>query len=138
MSCLDNDAGSKIRPSWIAPIAAWGTQATSEPGVRWAKRMKAVGVGAQGIKRRKRKRKLHDFTDDLVGDERRVFGRFQWGTYSPAGTFERGFFAMRQLRRNGSDHAARKSLRLLYLSLPEIAVVLGTIALVALLLKHIF
>jgi hypothetical protein len=94
-------------------------------------------VGAQGIKRRKLKHELRDLTDDLApGDEQRVFGRFQWGTYSPAGTFERGAFFLRQLSRNGTGHAGRKSLRLLYLSLPAIALVLGTIMLAVTLLQH--
>jgi hypothetical protein len=95
-------------------------------------------VGAQGIKRRKPKRQLRDFTDDLApGDEQRVFGRFQWGSYSPAGAFERGAFFMRQVARNGTDHAGRKSLRMLYLSLPAIAVVLGVIYVVVTLLNHV-
>jgi hypothetical protein len=89
-------------------------------------------MGARGIKRRKPKRELRDLTDDLApGDDRRVFGRFQWGTYSPAGTLERAGFFARQLRRNGNDHAGRKSFRLLYLSLPIIAVAVVAIVIVA-------
>jgi hypothetical protein len=89
-------------------------------------------VGAQGIKRRKPKRKLRDFTDDLApGDERRVFGRFDWNQYSPAGMLERGWFVSRQVARNGTDHAGRKSLRLLYLSLPIVAVALVAIVIVS-------
>lgn len=89
-------------------------------------------MGAQGIKRRKPKRKLRDLTDDLSpGDERRVFGRFEWNAYSPAGGLERGWFLSRQIARNGTDHAGRKSLRLLYLSLPIIAVALVVIVIVA-------
>jgi hypothetical protein len=96
-------------------------------------------MGAQGIKRRKPKRELRDLTDQLTpGDEQRVFGRFQWGTYSPAGTLERGMFFIRQRARGGSDHAGRKSLRLLSLSLPAIALVLGAIVLVLIVLQHIF
>jgi hypothetical protein len=41
-----------------------------------------------------------------------------------------GLFA-RQLARHGSDHAGRKSLRLLYLSLPIIAVALVVIVIAA-------
>ena len=33
------------------------------------------------------------------GDVNRFFGRFTWGTYSPAGTLERNGFFWRQLRR---------------------------------------
>ncbi len=95
-------------------------------------------MGAQGIKRRKPKHELRDLTDDLTpGDEQRVFGRFQSGAYSLTGTFERGAFFLRQLSRNGTDHAGRKSLRLLYLSLPAIALVLGTIVLVVTVLSHL-
>jgi hypothetical protein len=95
-------------------------------------------VGAQGIKRRKPKHELRDLTDDLArGDEQRVFGRFQWGTYTLAGTLERSGFFLRQLSRNGTDHAGRKSLRLLYLSLPAIALVLGGIVLVLAVLSHL-
>jgi hypothetical protein len=97
-----------------------------------------VHVGAQGIKRRKPKRELRDLTDDLSpGDEQRVFGRFQWGSYSPAGTYERFAFFMRQLSRNGADHAGRKSLRMLYLSLPVIALVFGAVVLVMTVLAHL-
>jgi hypothetical protein len=95
-------------------------------------------VGAQGIKRRKPKRELRDLTDDLApGDERRVFGRFESDTYTPAGTFERGGFFLRQLKRNGTDHAGSKSLRLLYLSLPAIALVLGALILVFTVAAHL-
>jgi hypothetical protein len=95
-------------------------------------------VGAQGIKRRKPKRELRDLTDDLApGDEQRVFGRFQWGNYTPAGNLERSGFFLRQLSRNGTDHAGRKSLRLLYLSLPAIALVLGVIMVVVTVMQHL-
>jgi hypothetical protein len=95
-------------------------------------------VGARGIKRRKPKREPRDLTADLSSDDdRRVFGRFRWGTYSPAGTLERGAFFGRQLGRNGSDHAGRRSLRLLYLSLPVLAVVGVALVLVAVVLSLI-
>jgi hypothetical protein len=95
-------------------------------------------VGAQGIKRRKPKQEMRDLTDDLApGDEQRVFGRFQWGNYTLAGNLERSGFFLRQLSRNGTDHAGRKSLRLLYLSLPAIALVLGVIAVVVTVMQHL-
>lgn len=80
-------------------------------------------MGASGIKRRKPKRELRDLTDDLSpGDQRRMFGRFESGAYTPMGTIERGGFFLRQWARCGSDHAGRKSLRLPYLSVPLVAV----------------
>jgi hypothetical protein len=89
-------------------------------------------MGASGIKRRKPKRKLRDFTDDLPpGDERRAFGRFEWNQYSPAGQLERGWFASRQVARYGTRHAARKSLRMLWLSLPIVALTVGAIVIVS-------
>ena len=95
-------------------------------------------MGARGIKRRKPKRELRDLTDDLApGDERRVFGRFENDTYTPMGSLERGGFFLRQLSRNGSDHAGRKSLRLLYLSLPAIALVLGALIIVMTVVSHL-
>ena len=95
-------------------------------------------MGAQGIKRRKPKRELRDLTDDLApGDERRVFGRFENDTYTPMGSIERGGFFLRQLSRNGADHAGRDSLRLLYLSLPAIAAVLGVLWLVVTVVAHL-
>jgi hypothetical protein len=39
------------------------------------------------------------------GDVNRLFGRFTWGAYSPAGSLERNGFFLRQLRRNGTDGA---------------------------------
>jgi hypothetical protein len=93
-------------------------------------------VGARGIKRRKPKRELRDLSANLSSDdERRVFGRFQWSTSSPAGAFERGEFFVRHLGRNGSDHAGRKSLRLLCLTLPMLALVGAALVLVAVVLN---
>jgi hypothetical protein len=59
------------------------------------------------------------------------------GNYTPAGNLERSGFFLRQLSRNGTDHAGRKSLRLLYLSLPAIALVLGVIAVVVTVMQHL-
>lgn len=39
------------------------------------------------------------------GDVGRLFGRFSWGAYSPAGALERNGFFLRQLRRNGTKSA---------------------------------
>jgi hypothetical protein len=59
-------------------------------------------VGAQGIRRRKKWRKLPEVEGMSEGDVGRLFGRFSWGAYSPAGALERNGFFLRQLRRNGS------------------------------------
>jgi hypothetical protein len=97
-----------------------------------------AAVGARGIKRRKPKRELRDFTDDLTpGDEQRLFGRFRWGAYTPAGNLERFGFLTRQLARGGNDHAGRDSFRLLWLSLPIIAGVLLVMALVVFVVQHL-
>ena len=61
-------------------------------------------VGAAGIRRRKKRRKLPEPEHLPPGDVNRLFGRFTWGTYSPAGTLERNGFFWRQLgRRRGRD-----------------------------------
>jgi hypothetical protein len=39
------------------------------------------------------------------GDVGRLFGRFSWGAYSPAGALERNGFFLRQLRRDGTKGA---------------------------------
>jgi hypothetical protein len=59
-------------------------------------------VGAQGIHRRKKWRKLPEVKGMNEGDIGRLFGRFTWGAYSPAGALERNGFFLRQLRRNGT------------------------------------
>jgi hypothetical protein len=56
-------------------------------------------VGASGIRRRKKRRQLPEPQALPPGDEDRLFGRFSWGTYSPAGTLERNGLFWRQLRR---------------------------------------
>jgi hypothetical protein len=58
-------------------------------------------MGAAGIKRRKRKRRLPDVGDIAEGDQARLFGRFTWNQYSPAGNLERSGFLARQFNRNG-------------------------------------
>jgi hypothetical protein len=62
-------------------------------------------MGAQGIRRRKPRRKLPDVGGMTEGDVGRLFGRFTWGAYSPAGGLERGGYFLRQLRRNGTKGA---------------------------------
>jgi hypothetical protein len=48
----------------------------------------------------KRRHHLAKVRNDVSGgDERRLFGQFRWGAYSPAGGLERNGFLMRQLRR---------------------------------------
>jgi hypothetical protein len=56
-------------------------------------------VGSSGIKRRKPKHELPDASDLTPGDQRRLFGNFTWGAYSPAGAVERNGFFWRQLAR---------------------------------------
>jgi len=56
-------------------------------------------VGAQGIRRRKRWRKLPPAEGISQGDVDRLFGRFRWGAYSPAGNLERNGFFWRQFKR---------------------------------------
>ena len=63
-------------------------------------------MGAQGIRRRKPRHPLPDVKNLPPGDEQRLFGRFTWGAYSPAGAMERGGFMLRQLRRNGGQGVA--------------------------------
>jgi hypothetical protein len=58
-------------------------------------------VGAQGIHRRKKWRKLPEVQGMSEGDVGRLFGRFSWNAYSPAGAGERIGFMLRQLHRNG-------------------------------------
>jgi hypothetical protein len=62
-------------------------------------------VGARGIHRRKKWRKLPKVEGMSEGDVGRLFGRFTWGAYSPAGALERNGFFLRQLRRNGTKDA---------------------------------
>jgi hypothetical protein len=56
-------------------------------------------VGASGIRRRKPRRELPRVESLPPGDADRVFGRFSWGGFSPAGNLERNGFFWRQLRR---------------------------------------
>ena len=64
-------------------------------------------MGAQGIRRRKRRRRLPDTHVEgmSAGDVDRLFGRFTWGAWSPAGNLERNGFFWRQLSRNGTKGA---------------------------------
>jgi hypothetical protein len=56
-------------------------------------------MGAAGIRRRKKRRELPPRDALPPGDADRVFGRFTWGAYTPAGSLERNGFLWRQLRR---------------------------------------
>jgi hypothetical protein len=60
-------------------------------------------VGAQGIHRRKKARRLHKVDDKNIseGDVGRLFGRFGWSPFTPAGALERNGFFLRQFKRNG-------------------------------------
>jgi hypothetical protein len=51
-------------------------------------------------------------------DEARLFGRFRWNQYSPAGSVERAGFFARQARRNGTDLGWRWGLDALRLVVP--------------------
>jgi hypothetical protein len=62
-------------------------------------------MGAQGIRRRKKRHDLPEVERMPRGDVERLFGRFTWGAYSPAGNLERNGFFLRQLRRNGTRGA---------------------------------
>ena len=94
-------------------------------------------VGARGIKRRKPKHELHDFTDDLTpGDEQRLFGRFRWGNYSPAGNLERNGFFWRQLSRGGHDHAGRDALQFMLYALPFVLAFVAVMMLLAFMFHH--
>jgi hypothetical protein len=62
-------------------------------------------MGAQGIRRRKQRRDLPDVERMAPGDVDRLFGRFRWGAYTPAGNLERSGFFWRQLKRNGTRGA---------------------------------
>jgi hypothetical protein len=99
-------------------------------------------MGAQGIKRRKHHRAAHDGetppeTKISDGDVHRLFGRFTYDPYTVAGSVERNGFFWRQLRRNGSEHAFSKAVRLTFLSLPAIAGVLVVLIMVIYLLGKV-
>jgi hypothetical protein len=62
------------------------------------------GVGASGIRRRKRRQGPEQHPVLPPGDAQRVFGQFTNDAYTPAGTLERNGFFWRQLtRRRGHD-----------------------------------
>jgi hypothetical protein len=58
-------------------------------------------MGSAGIKRRKRRHSVDTPPSERMseGDVGRLFGRFTWNAYSPAGGLERNGFLWRQLRR---------------------------------------
>ena len=58
-------------------------------------------MGARGIRKRKGEHHLPkvDSRIGTPGDERRLFGQFRWGAYTPAGNFERFGFLTRQFSR---------------------------------------
>jgi hypothetical protein len=61
-------------------------------------------MGSSGIKKRKRRRRADAASSAPIsdGDVQRLFGRFTWNQYSPAGTLERNGFFWRQLGRYSS------------------------------------
>lgn len=62
-------------------------------------------VGSPGIKKRKKYRRPNARTSAPMsdGDVQRLFGRFSWNEYSPAGAMERNGFLLRQLKRYDGD-----------------------------------
>ena len=58
-------------------------------------------VGASGIRRRKKRRRANAEASEPIseGDVQRLFGRFSWDPYTPAGSLERNGFMWRQLNR---------------------------------------
>jgi hypothetical protein len=62
-------------------------------------------VGSAGIKRRKRRRAKNAAPEEHIseGDVNRLFGRFTWDPYTPAGNLERNGFLWRQLGRRRRD-----------------------------------
>ena len=58
-------------------------------------------VGSAGIRRRKRRHATDTPPSERIseGDVGRLFGRFTWDPYTPAGSLERNGFLWRQLRR---------------------------------------
>jgi hypothetical protein len=72
--------------------------------------------------KRKGRRRLPKVDDIGSDDTARLFGRFRWNQYSPAGTVERAGFFARQARRNGTELGWRWGLGILRLIVP---IVLG-------------
>jgi hypothetical protein len=62
-------------------------------------------VGSAGIKRRKKRRVKNTPPESRIseGDVNRLFGRFTWDPYTPAGSLERNGFLWRQLGRRKRD-----------------------------------
>jgi hypothetical protein len=62
-------------------------------------------VGSAGIKRRKKRRPKDTPPEVRIseGDVNRLFGRFTWVPYTPAGGLERNGFLWRQLKRRKRD-----------------------------------
>ena len=62
-------------------------------------------MGSAGIKRRKKRRARDTPPETRIseGDVNRLFGRFTWDPYTPAGNLERNGFLWRQLRRRKRD-----------------------------------
>jgi hypothetical protein len=62
-------------------------------------------VGRAGIKKRKKYRRADAEPSVPIseGDVDRLFGRFTWNAYSPAGAMERGGFFLRQANRSSRN-----------------------------------
>ena len=89
------------------------------------------GVGAAGIKRRKKTRRA-DAEPEVhyaQGDVQRLFGRFSWGSYSEAGALERQGFFLRQLKRyRGRPWRAPAGLARLFIYVALLVVLVGLTA----------
>jgi hypothetical protein len=101
-----------------------------------------VVVGAQGIRKRRRKDGAlaveHDDTvgasDGMTpGDRRRVLGWFSWSEYTPGGALERNGFMLRQLKRAKFTDDWRSSV--LY-AVAAVGAAIGAIALAAIVVTH--
>jgi hypothetical protein len=62
-------------------------------------------VGSAGIRRRRKRRPKNASPEARIseGDVNRLFGRFTWDAYTPAGNLERNGFLWRQLGRRKRD-----------------------------------
>lgn len=81
---------------WRHPRTLAWASADSTPNV--------VPMGRSGIRARKPRHHLPKVEEDISPEDvNRLFGRFRWGSYSPAGTLERNGFFWRQVNRVRRD-----------------------------------
>jgi hypothetical protein len=62
-------------------------------------------MGSAGMRRRRKRRARNTSAEERIseGDVNRLFGRFTWDPYTPAGNLERNGFLWRQLGRRKRD-----------------------------------